>query len=136
MASAPAVLQTPLNRVELANAVFQQVIQLRLTLTEAQLAWSDFERDWEQGIWIAVDFPYGAWDACVNLAKQYSSAFGVRTLDSLHVACALELKAQKFWTFDERQARPVKQPAWTPAPSCRDSGSYLGCFFGTTEVVP
>jgi predicted nucleic acid-binding protein len=29
----------------------------------------------------------------------------VRTLDSLHVACALELKAERFWTFDERQAR-------------------------------
>jgi len=29
----------------------------------------------------------------------------VRTLDSLHVACALELKAERFWTFDERQAK-------------------------------
>jgi predicted nucleic acid-binding protein len=29
----------------------------------------------------------------------------VRTLDSLHVACALELKADRFWTFDERQAK-------------------------------
>lgn len=23
-----------------------------------------------------------------------------RTLDGLHVACALELKAERFWTFD------------------------------------
>jgi predicted nucleic acid-binding protein len=29
----------------------------------------------------------------------------VRTLDSLHVACALELKAGRFWTFDERQGK-------------------------------
>jgi predicted nucleic acid-binding protein len=29
----------------------------------------------------------------------------VRTLDSLHVACALELKAERFWTFDDRQVR-------------------------------
>jgi predicted nucleic acid-binding protein len=33
------------------------------------------------------------------------TTLGVRTLDSLHVACALELKVQKFWTFDDRQAR-------------------------------
>jgi len=24
------------------------------------------------------------------------------------VACALELKAERFWTFDERQAKPAK----------------------------
>jgi predicted nucleic acid-binding protein len=32
----------------------------------------------------------------------------VRTLDSLHVASALELKADRFWTFDERQAKLAK----------------------------
>jgi hypothetical protein len=26
-------------------------------------------------------------------------------LESLHVACALELRAERFWAFDERQAR-------------------------------
>ena len=31
------------------------------------------------------------------------SAF--RTLDTLHVASALELKAEHFWTFDDRQAK-------------------------------
>jgi predicted nucleic acid-binding protein len=29
----------------------------------------------------------------------------VRTLDRLHVACALELKAERFWTFDRRQSK-------------------------------
>jgi predicted nucleic acid-binding protein len=49
--------------------------------------------------------PARAWETAVSLARQYGSKFGVRTLDSLHVACALELKAERFWTFDERQAR-------------------------------
>jgi predicted nucleic acid-binding protein len=30
---------------------------------------------------------------------------GNRTLDTLHVASALELKAERFWTFDDRQAK-------------------------------
>ncbi len=37
--------------------------------------------------------------------RRYGPKLGVRTLDSLHVACALELKAERFWTFDERQAK-------------------------------
>jgi predicted nucleic acid-binding protein len=32
----------------------------------------------------------------------------MRTLDSLHVASALLLKAERFWTFDERQAKLAK----------------------------
>ena len=45
------------------------------------------------------------WETCIDLSKKYGPTLGVRTLDSLHVACALELKADKFWTFDERQAK-------------------------------
>jgi len=37
----------------------------------------------------------------VNLSQNFD-------LDSLHVACALELKADRFWTFDERQAKLAK----------------------------
>lgn len=91
--------------MELANAIYQQVFLTRLSLTQAQSAWSDFERDSQEGIWIAVDFPHQAWETGIDLAKRYGPALGVRTLDSLHVACALELRAQKFWTYDERQAR-------------------------------
>jgi len=32
----------------------------------------------------------------------------MRTLDTLHVACALELKAERFWTFDDRLAKLAK----------------------------
>ena len=45
------------------------------------------------------------WETSIDLARRFGPTLGVRTLDSLHVACALELRAQKFWTFDERQAK-------------------------------
>ena len=32
----------------------------------------------------------------------------MRILDTLHVACAIELKAERFWTFDERQRKLAK----------------------------
>jgi len=52
--------------------------------------------------------PEDAFDRCTELARRYGPKFGTRTLDSLHVACALELKAEQFWTFDQRQAKLAK----------------------------
>jgi predicted nucleic acid-binding protein len=54
---------------------------------------------------VTQGLPEDAWSVCSDLARRYGPTLGVRTLDSLHVACALELKADKFWTFDERQAK-------------------------------
>jgi predicted nucleic acid-binding protein len=96
---------TPFNHAELANAIYQQVFLKRLTLVEAQKVWGEFQRDYLSGLWTPVEFPRRAWETCAGLARQYTPTLGVRTLDSLHVACALELKAERFWTFDERQAR-------------------------------
>jgi predicted nucleic acid-binding protein len=104
LALKPSVWLTPFNRSELANAFYQQAFQKRLTPSEAQLAWNDFEQDSSTGIWVQVGFPLRAWATSIDLARRHGPTLGVRTLDSLHVACALELKAERFWTFDERQA--------------------------------
>jgi len=52
--------------------------------------------------------PEQAFELCADLARRYGTKFGMRTLDSLHVASALELKADRFWTFDERQGKLAK----------------------------
>jgi len=105
MASSPSVWFTEFNRAELASAISQQVFLKRLTPADAARVWSDFQRDCADGVWTRVEFPYRSWETCIDLARRHGPALGVRTLHSLHVACALELQAQKFWTFDERQAR-------------------------------
>lgn len=43
-----------------------------------------------------------------DLARTHIARLGTRTLDSLHVAAALELKAERFWTFDDRQKKLAK----------------------------
>lgn len=64
--------------------------------------------DMKTGPWRGLAVPEQAFDRSAELARQYAPKLGVRTLDSLHVACALELKAARFWTFDERQAKLAK----------------------------
>ena len=101
----PIVWLTPFNRAELAHAVYSQVFRGRITSTEASRAWELYEEDCIAGIWIPIDLPQRTWETSINLARSFGPTLGVRTLDSLHVACAMELSAQKFWTFDDRQAK-------------------------------
>lgn len=101
----PTVLITPFHAAELTNAIFQQVFRGRLSAMDAKLACADFESDCVSGIWLQVPIPERMYTACVDLAWRQVASLGTRTLDCLHVASALELKADRFWTFDERQAR-------------------------------
>jgi predicted nucleic acid-binding protein len=105
MALQPSVWFTPLNRAEIAHAIHQFVFRRSLTAHEAKRSWSEFEHDSTQGIWVPVNLPERTWETSIDLVKRFGPTLGVRTLDSLHVACALELKSKHFWTFDERQAR-------------------------------
>ena len=79
-----------------------------MSLSEADRMHAKLAEHKVSGRWLVVPLPERAFDVCADLARQYGSELGVRTLDSLHVACALELKAERFWTFDERQAKLAK----------------------------
>jgi predicted nucleic acid-binding protein len=105
MSQKPIVWLTQLNRVELAHSLSRQVFCARIDTATAGVAWRAFEQDCSQGLWIAAELPEKCWETSIGLARRYGPTLGVRTLGSLHVACALELKASWFWTFDERQAR-------------------------------
>ena len=111
-----SVWMTPFNSAEVESAIFQQVFFKRLSFLEAQRTAADFQRDILSGLWVPIEFPINAWSMCITLARQYGPTLGVRTLDSLHVACALELRADKFWTFDDREARLAEAVGLDTAP--------------------
>lgn len=108
MSSNPTVWFTSLNYAECTHAISQHVFHGKLSPTSAEQVYRDLERDRSTGLWNETAFPQSAFDVCADLARKYGPRFGTRTLDSLHVACALELKAERFWTFDERQAKLAK----------------------------
>ena len=108
LAGSPHLIFTPFHRVELAHAFARMVFEGRISQKEADLVIADLNQDCAAGLWDLVEFPAGAFATCIQLARRYVPTLGTRTLDSLHVACALELKADRFWTFDERQKRLAK----------------------------
>ena len=40
-------------------------------------------------MWVEVAIPENADEVCADLARRYDHRFGVPTLDTLHLACAL-----------------------------------------------
>jgi predicted nucleic acid-binding protein len=103
MALGLEIFVTPFHRAEVANAIYQHVFRGILSASDAKHAWSGFEMDCRNSIWVVVGLPEGTFPRCEALARKHTGTIGVRTLDSLHVAAALELKADRFWTFDDRQ---------------------------------
>ena len=105
---APPLVLTPLHRAEWAHALGQHQFRETVTAEKAQRAQAQFVEDEAADLWREVPLPENALELCADLARRYASRLGMRTLDTLHVACALELKAERFWTFDDRQAKLAK----------------------------
>jgi|GEM_PF-150519 len=101
----PRLWVTPLHRAEWTHAVAQGVFRGTISNDEAGQFYSVFEDDRRRGLWMEVALPEMAFERCVQLAKQHGPQLGPRTLDTLHIASALELRADHFWTFDQRQAK-------------------------------
>ena len=105
MAQHPSLWLTPLHRVEWAHAIAQHVFQRKISARESQQVYRYFEQDRKKGLWVEVSLPEEGFETCAELARRHVARLGTRTLDSLHVASAVELRAERFWTFDERQAK-------------------------------
>ncbi len=105
MTARPGIWFTPLHRVEWMHAISQHVFRKEISPTEARRASADLEGDLGISLWRKADLTESVWATCADLARRHGPILGVRTLDSLHVAAALEFRAKSFWTFDERQAK-------------------------------
>jgi len=103
--SRPSLWMTPLHAAEWTHAVEQHVFRKAISRSEADRLIERFNEHRAQHLWRETSLPDRAFELCAQLAHKHAARLGVRTLDTLHVASALELKAGHFWTFDERQGK-------------------------------
>jgi predicted nucleic acid-binding protein len=75
--------------------------------TKAQLdmAYALFLRERSMGIYSVSPIDRAVFDAARSLGERFGRELGVRALDVLHVAAAVQYRAVAFGTFDQRQAR-------------------------------
>jgi len=96
---------TPLHVAECTHAIEQHVSARRLLVARLTAALQRFHEFRARHLWKEAALPDRAFAVCAQLAQRHAARIGVRTLDTLHVAAALELKTERFWTFDDRQAK-------------------------------
>ena len=103
--SKPILMLTPLGEAEFTNAIELRVFRKEWTKWEARSVHQLFLDHCAAGLFRSEALSSDVWDQATALARRYSAKFGSRTLDILHVASALILKPDAFYTFDKRQRK-------------------------------
>ena len=99
-----ALAVTHHGRTEVINAICRAAFLGQLDQHGLVEALADVDADFLSGHLLQADL---LWRAALNraaeLSRNHTPTLGTRSLDVLHVACALELKLRHFLTFDTRQ---------------------------------
>lgn len=82
----------------------------RLKPAEVAVLLADFERDWET--LAVVELSAAVMERAANLIRSHAQA-GLRSLDAIHLACALETReawgSLEVLTFDQRQGAVARE---------------------------
>jgi predicted nucleic acid-binding protein len=96
-------LLTPFQELELLNAIYANVFRRKIKPLEAKSSISLFRHDISDGVYYLKPFLSTIFDRGLRLSQKITARAGVRTLDLLHIAAAVEFKARAFYSFDARQ---------------------------------
>ena len=105
----PPIWLSPLGELELHNAfqlaLFRGDLDPASALRKKQL----FAGDLAKGIFAILPVPAATlYPMAIALAERHSATLGTRSLDLLHLAADLFLKADLFLSFDERQRKAAE----------------------------
>jgi predicted nucleic acid-binding protein len=99
------VFLMPLGELELTNAILLRLFRKEMAASKAKSALALVRADIESGIFSLRPLPAGTYERAKQIARRWSSSLGTRTLDILHVASAMMVRAEAFYTFDLVQGK-------------------------------
>ena len=88
---------------ELINAMWLKVFCKELTTDQAQSQIDLFDNRKKRGFYYFPNINRGDLMVTYRQLSRETPRLGCRSLDIMHVACAIQLQADVFITFDERQ---------------------------------
>jgi predicted nucleic acid-binding protein len=100
-----AIPLTNFHELEFNNAIRLKQFRAEISEAEVLLIISKFNEHENKGIFYRpqLDWP-NIFTRAIDLSQNHSKALGTRSLDILHVASALSIKADRFLTLDNKQS--------------------------------
>jgi len=99
-----------LHHSECASALHLKAFRGECSVAQANRALADMADDRRSGVLHTIHPDWQTiWSRTAHLAQSFAATTGCRTLDSLHVACALELGYVQFVSSDIRQSKLARE---------------------------
>lgn len=94
--------------LEARNAFNSAVFDKRITPAEAVTELNQLQADIAEGLLVSTPLSAAIYANAAALSNKHTPKLRTRTLDLLHVAAALELKADTFLSFDLNQRKAAQ----------------------------
>jgi predicted nucleic acid-binding protein len=92
-----------IQKAELINALRLKVFWKEITAEQAETQIGLFENRRKRGLYVFPEIDRHSLMETVHRLGAATPRLGCRTMDIFHVACALEIRASEFLSFDQRQ---------------------------------
>jgi predicted nucleic acid-binding protein len=96
---------TTFGELEVVNAFGLRVFRGEATVAQARSSVNDFEKDLSTGVFQVCGLADKVFERARQLSRQTTAKIGTRASDLLHVAAAVELGMNSFFTFDRQQRK-------------------------------
>ena len=100
---------TTFGELELNNALELRVFRKEVSAGQARSSRKDFEQDLRNTVFQMRPLSDQVFERAHQLVRETTAQFGTRTADLLHVAAALELKADRLFSFDQQQRKLAQE---------------------------